>query len=269
MAPRQPLKCYYCLEEGHYAIRCNHLTEDLEKIIVLKRGGTYLFPNFQRVPTEGPKYAEELVRHFAKEQEDFTKKMKEQSNSPPKKQEITVIEESKGENAPTIAQIEEWGDCKPPQISPANENLQINVGLRHTRQRASRQESQSQTQQGDKNETHKPFKKKIPGAYHEEDEAEEEIRFLIPTKYKKTQEGKEVDSDDIEIISKYKNKDGLRQESQKMELKDKVKYKANTPKLIIEHVMKKILEQNISLTLEEIFSISPTFIDKLLNLTTQ
>ncbi|MBW0559232.1 hypothetical protein O181_098947, partial [Austropuccinia psidii MF-1] len=88
-----------------------------------------------------------------------------------------------------------------------------------TRQRASRQESKSQTQQEDINETHKPFKKKIPGAYHKEDEAEEEIRVLITTEDKKTQEEKEVDNDDIEIISKNKNKEGLRQESQKMELK--------------------------------------------------
>ncbi|MBW0483878.1 hypothetical protein O181_023593 [Austropuccinia psidii MF-1] len=113
------------------------------------------------------------------------------------------------------------------------------------------------------------LKKKIPGAYHEEDEAEEEIRVLIPTKYKKKQEGKEVDNDDIEIISKDNNKEGLRQESQKMELKDKVKSTANNPKLIIEHVMKKILEQKINLTLGEILSMSPTFIDKLQNLTTQ
>ncbi|MBW0502752.1 hypothetical protein O181_042467, partial [Austropuccinia psidii MF-1] len=227
MAPRQLLKCYYCLEEGHSAIRCNHLTEDLERRIVLKRGGTYLFPNFQRLSTEGPKSAKELVRHFSKEQEVFTKKMMEQSNPPPNKQEKTVIEESKGEKATAIAQIEEWGNWKPPQISPANENLQINVGLRETRQRAARQEIQSQIQQEGENETHKPFKKKIPGASHEEDEAEEEIRVLIPTKYKKTQEGKEVDNDDIEIISRNKNKEGLRQESQKMELKDKVKSTAN------------------------------------------
>ncbi|MBW0591610.1 hypothetical protein O181_131325 [Austropuccinia psidii MF-1] len=106
MAPRQPLKCYYCLE-GHSAIRFNNLTEDLEKRIVLKRGGTYVFPNFRRVPTEGPKCAKELVRHFAKEQEDFTMKMMEQSNLPPKKQEITLIEESKGEKATTLAQKEE------------------------------------------------------------------------------------------------------------------------------------------------------------------
>ncbi|MBW0526183.1 hypothetical protein O181_065898 [Austropuccinia psidii MF-1] len=75
MAARQPLRCYYCLEEGHSTIRCDHLTEDLEKRIVLKSGGTYLFPNFQRVPTEGPASAKDLVKQFAKEKEDFTKKI--------------------------------------------------------------------------------------------------------------------------------------------------------------------------------------------------
>ncbi|MBW0545162.1 hypothetical protein O181_084877 [Austropuccinia psidii MF-1] len=54
-----------------------------------------------------------------------------------------------------------------------------------------------------------------------------------------------------------------------MELKNKVKSTANTPMLIIEHVMKKILEQKINITLEEIFSMSPTLIDKLQNTTTQ
>ncbi|MBW0471441.1 hypothetical protein O181_011156 [Austropuccinia psidii MF-1] len=39
--------------------------------------------------------------------------MMEQPNLPPKKQEITVIEESKGEKATAIAQIEEWGNWKP------------------------------------------------------------------------------------------------------------------------------------------------------------
>ncbi|MBW0584423.1 hypothetical protein O181_124138 [Austropuccinia psidii MF-1] len=161
--------------------------------------------------------------------------MMEQSNPSPKKQETTVTEESKGEKATAIAQIEEWGNWKPPQISPANENLQINVGLRQTRQRAVRQESQSQTQQEDKNETQKPFKK----------------RYHLPT------------------MRKNKNKVGLRQELQKMKLKDKVKSTDNNPKPIIEHVMKKVLEQKIKLTLEEILSISPTFIDKLQNSTTQ
>ncbi|MBW0528445.1 hypothetical protein O181_068160 [Austropuccinia psidii MF-1] len=159
IAPRQLLKCYYFLEEGHSTRRCNNLTEDLEKRTVLKCGGTYLFPNFQRVPTEGPTSEKELVKQFAKEQEELKKRMVEKSNSPPNKQEKTVIEESKGGKAAAISQIEEQGNWKPPQISPTNENIQINVGLRQTRQRASRQESQSQTQKEDKNETHKPFKK--------------------------------------------------------------------------------------------------------------
>ncbi|MBW0530049.1 hypothetical protein O181_069764 [Austropuccinia psidii MF-1] len=104
MASRQLLKCYYCSEEEHSAIRCNHLTEDLEKRIVLKRGGTYFFTNLQRVPTEGPTSAKELVKQLAKEQEEFTKNMMEKSNSPPKKQETTVIEERKREKETAIAQ---------------------------------------------------------------------------------------------------------------------------------------------------------------------
>ncbi|MBW0483630.1 hypothetical protein O181_023345 [Austropuccinia psidii MF-1] len=99
------------------------------------------FPNFQRVLTEGPTSAKKLVKQFAKEQEEFTKKMMEKSNSPPNMQETTVIEERKGEETAVIAQIEERGNWKPPQISPENENIKINVGLRQTRKRAARQES--------------------------------------------------------------------------------------------------------------------------------
>ncbi|MBW0551072.1 hypothetical protein O181_090787 [Austropuccinia psidii MF-1] len=146
MAPRKPLNCHYCLEEGNSTIRCNNLPEDLEKIIVSKFGGTYLFPNFERVPTEGPISAKELVKQFAKEQEELTKNMIEKSNQLPKQQKPIVIENPKDEKAATIAQIEEWGNWKPPQISPSNENLQINVRLRKRRQRAARQENPIQTQ---------------------------------------------------------------------------------------------------------------------------
>ncbi|MBW0474219.1 hypothetical protein O181_013934 [Austropuccinia psidii MF-1] len=76
--------------------------------------------------------------------------------------------------------MKEWGNWKPPQISPENENLQTNVVLRQTRNRAARQEIQSQTQQYHKNETQKSLKKKTPGAYHEEYEAEEEMRVFLP-----------------------------------------------------------------------------------------
>ncbi|MBW0461731.1 hypothetical protein O181_001446 [Austropuccinia psidii MF-1] len=89
------IKVFYSLEEGYSTIIFNHLTEDLEERIVLKHSGAYLFPSFQGVPTEGPTYSKELVGTFAKEQEEFTKKIMEESNSPPNKKEEIVIEESK------------------------------------------------------------------------------------------------------------------------------------------------------------------------------
>ncbi|MBW0591613.1 hypothetical protein O181_131328 [Austropuccinia psidii MF-1] len=84
MTPRQPLRYYYFLEEKHSTLRSNDLTEDSEKIIVLRHGGIYLCPNSQIVPTQGPKSSKELVRPFSKEQENFKNKMMEQSNPPPK-----------------------------------------------------------------------------------------------------------------------------------------------------------------------------------------
>ncbi|MBW0489395.1 hypothetical protein O181_029110 [Austropuccinia psidii MF-1] len=53
MAPRPPLKCSYCKEEGHSATRCTHFAEDLNSRIVRTQGASYLFPNYQRVPMEG------------------------------------------------------------------------------------------------------------------------------------------------------------------------------------------------------------------------
>ncbi|MBW0466546.1 hypothetical protein O181_006261 [Austropuccinia psidii MF-1] len=106
-------------------MRFNDLTEDLEKGIVLKHAATYLFPNFQRVPTEDPISEKEFAKQFAKDQEEFTKKMIEKSNPPPKQKGPIVIEDQKYEKAAAIAQIEEWGNWIPPQISLSNENLKI------------------------------------------------------------------------------------------------------------------------------------------------
>ncbi|MBW0533527.1 hypothetical protein O181_073242 [Austropuccinia psidii MF-1] len=116
MAPRQPLKFYHFLEERNSTIRCNNLTEYLEKRIVPKHGGTYLFPNFQRVPTEGPMSAKELVRKLSKQQEKFIKKMIEKLNPPQKQQKTTVIEDHQDGKEAAIAHIEEWRNWKPFQI---------------------------------------------------------------------------------------------------------------------------------------------------------
>ncbi|MBW0482700.1 hypothetical protein O181_022415 [Austropuccinia psidii MF-1] len=130
-----------------------------------------------------------------------------------------------------------------------NENIKINIGLRKTRK-----ETQSQAPKDHKIETQKYLQKKITGAYHEEYEAEDEIRVLIPTKYKKTQQGKERDNENIGIISNKRNEEITKQDPQNMELKNKVKSKVNSPKPITEHVMKKVLEQKMNLNLEEILS---------------
>ncbi|MBW0538103.1 hypothetical protein O181_077818 [Austropuccinia psidii MF-1] len=108
--------------------------EDLAKRIVLKRGRTYLFPNFQRVPTEVPMSEKKLIRKFSKEEEEFAKKMIAKFKPLPKQQDTTVIDYHEDEKAETVDQIEEWGNWKPPQVSPENKNIQINVGLRQTRQ---------------------------------------------------------------------------------------------------------------------------------------
>ncbi|MBW0483182.1 hypothetical protein O181_022897 [Austropuccinia psidii MF-1] len=68
----------------------------------------------------------EFVRQFSKEKEEFTERMKEKSNIRPKQQEPTVVVDHEDWNAAAIAQIEKWGNRKPPQISPANENIEIN-----------------------------------------------------------------------------------------------------------------------------------------------
>ncbi|MBW0521005.1 hypothetical protein O181_060720 [Austropuccinia psidii MF-1] len=52
MAPRPPLKCAYCKQEGHSATRCTHLAEDLDKRLIRTQRASYLCPNYQRVPME-------------------------------------------------------------------------------------------------------------------------------------------------------------------------------------------------------------------------
>ncbi|MBW0570838.1 hypothetical protein O181_110553 [Austropuccinia psidii MF-1] len=77
MAPRPPLECAYCKEEGHSATKCTHLAEDLDKRIFRTQGASYLFPNYQRVPMEGNESAINIVRDFEKEQAELTKKFME------------------------------------------------------------------------------------------------------------------------------------------------------------------------------------------------
>ncbi|MBW0551091.1 hypothetical protein O181_090806 [Austropuccinia psidii MF-1] len=60
-APKPYLKCYYCLEEGHSLNRCNYLIEDQNKKLFSRQGGGFLFPNWQRAPTDGKIAPKKLV----------------------------------------------------------------------------------------------------------------------------------------------------------------------------------------------------------------
>ncbi|MBW0501776.1 hypothetical protein O181_041491 [Austropuccinia psidii MF-1] len=86
--------------------------------------------------------------------------MIENSKKPPQQKEKTVIEDHKDGREAAIAQIEEWENWEPPQISTENKNFQIKFGLTQTRQRSARQETQSQTQKEHRNETKKPLKRR-------------------------------------------------------------------------------------------------------------
>ncbi|MBW0546270.1 hypothetical protein O181_085985 [Austropuccinia psidii MF-1] len=139
--------------------------------------------------------------------------------------------------------------------------LETRANLRHNKQRFFKQETQ--------NKEDSPSKKPIlPGTYHE-DEAEEEMKIIVSTKYKdknttrkETFEGTESkETENFEQQSETLIRKMFHHKAEKKEIiKDNKKSK---PKLAIENVMQKILERKINLTREEILSVSPSFIHRL------
>ncbi|MBW0518862.1 hypothetical protein O181_058577 [Austropuccinia psidii MF-1] len=77
--PKPYVKFYYCLEEGHSVSRCNHLFEYQNKKWVRIQGNEFLFPNWKRVIKDGKTSPKRLVEEFAKEQEEPTKKRKDEA----------------------------------------------------------------------------------------------------------------------------------------------------------------------------------------------
>ncbi|MBW0544317.1 hypothetical protein O181_084032 [Austropuccinia psidii MF-1] len=194
--PKPCVKCYYCLEEGHSVNRCNYLFEDQNKKWVSRQGGGFLFPNWQRVPTDGKITPKKLVEDFSKEQEELTKIIKEndtkESTLQPK--EVNIIQAKKNDIATAIAKIEDWGSWQPPTISSANDPFLNNYGLRNTKQRSSRNEHPSQEPTKSLPKTMEtPLKKKphIPGAYIEDEHGIVEKKlFPINLRNLKSSKGK-------------------------------------------------------------------------------
>ncbi|MBW0582758.1 hypothetical protein O181_122473 [Austropuccinia psidii MF-1] len=139
--------------------------------------------------------------------------------------------------------------------------LETHATLRQTKQRLAKKERQNK----EDSQSKKPV---LPGTYHV-NEAEEEMKMIIPTKYKDKNtkrderfEGTESkEKENFEEESDKLNKRMVHHKTEKKELiKDKKELK---PKLAIENMIKKVLEQKINLTLVEILAVSPTFIHRL------
>ncbi|MBW0575006.1 hypothetical protein O181_114721 [Austropuccinia psidii MF-1] len=139
--------------------------------------------------------------------------------------------------------------------------LETHATLRQTKQRLAKQESQNK----EDSQRKKPI---LPGTYHE-DEAEEEMKIIVTTKYKdkhttrnETFEGTEIkEKENFEEEGERLNNKMIHHKIENKEfIKDKKQLK---PKLAVGNVIKNILQQKINLTLEEILSISPTFIHRL------
>ncbi|MBW0569640.1 hypothetical protein O181_109355 [Austropuccinia psidii MF-1] len=226
----------------------------MEKRIVSRQGENFLYPNFQSVPSEGTKSPKDLVREFDKEQKEISKKIIEREKHLSRPEDQKIAELKKEEKEFSIAQVEDWGNWEPPIVSSPTEMLETDATLRQTKHRLDKQESQ--------NKEDSPSKKPIlPGTYHE-DEAEEEMKMIVTTKYKEkltkrdeTFEGTEIkEKENVEEEGDRLNKRIFHHKTEKKELK---------PKLAMENVIKKVLQQKINLTLEEILSVSPTFIHRL------
>ncbi|MBW0549037.1 hypothetical protein O181_088752 [Austropuccinia psidii MF-1] len=114
-----------------------------------------------------------------------------------------------------------------------------------------------------------PLKKKpnIPGAYIEDEQGTVE-KTIIPTKFKKLQEFKEEEGVIPEV--KEKQDSGKKQEWTQNTIKNKdIKQEHTEFQEVMSQIIKKVLDQKINLTLEEVLIMSPKAINQLKNLTTE
>ncbi|MBW0530369.1 hypothetical protein O181_070084 [Austropuccinia psidii MF-1] len=127
-----------------------------------------------------------------------------------------------------------------------------NVKQKPEEQRKQRLERQSQNQEP-KN------KAKIPGTYIEEEKEEE--RVIIPTKFQNSNIPKpDQPEEEIENIANKNEDEEIPKEEKKFRKPQK---KQVETKLEINKIIKKIMQQKINLTIEEILRMSPNFVHQL------
>ncbi|MBW0532660.1 hypothetical protein O181_072375 [Austropuccinia psidii MF-1] len=116
----------------------------------------------------------ELVEEFAKEQEERTKKLKEDEAKEelPKANQMNIIQPKKDDSATAIAKVENWWIWQPPAISSANQPLLNNYGLRNTKEKNSRAENTNKDVLRSHPKVKTPLNKRqnIPGAYIDDEQ---------------------------------------------------------------------------------------------------
>ncbi|MBW0552711.1 hypothetical protein O181_092426 [Austropuccinia psidii MF-1] len=171
--------------------------------------------------------------------------------------------------------MDNWEDWKPPSISTGREPLGYSYGLRNTKQRMENEDqAKDKSQPLPEKEVNKPqekLKKKtsIPGGFIDDEDHEEE-KVIIPTRYKSPRP-LEVNKESEVAIPKSKTPQKQPMDEIKTIIKApkedraviKPKKEDKEAVSIVEKVINKVLDQNINLTLEEIFTISPRFMNEL------
>ncbi|MBW0513715.1 hypothetical protein O181_053430 [Austropuccinia psidii MF-1] len=133
--------------------------EDMEKRIVSRRVINFLYPNFQRVHSEGTKSPKDLVREFDKEKMEISQKIIENPVSRP--EDTKIVEPKKEEKEFSIASVEDWCNWEAPTVSLPTEMLETHVTLNQKTQRLAKQEIQ--------NKDSRSKYSILPRSYHEDE----------------------------------------------------------------------------------------------------
>ncbi|MBW0533310.1 hypothetical protein O181_073025 [Austropuccinia psidii MF-1] len=172
-----------------------------------------------------------------------------------------IVELKKEEKEVSISQVKYWVNLESTTVSTPTEVLETHETLRQTKQILVKKESQNE----EDSQSEKPI---VLGTYHE-DEDEEEMKIIVPTKCKdintstneKFEGSESKEKENFEQERSKLNKKMVHHKTEKNEIINEKK--ELQPKLAIENMIKKILEQKINSNLKEILSVSPTFIQKL------
>ncbi|MBW0522795.1 hypothetical protein O181_062510 [Austropuccinia psidii MF-1] len=164
-------------------------------------------------------------------------------------EEVKLTEKKSEDKSTSIVHVEDWSNWKPPTISPANDPFESHIEFRQTKQRL---EIQAQNQEPKK-------KAAIPGTYIEEEKGEE--RVIIPTKFQNSNLPKpDQPEEEIENIANKNEEQKISKKEKKFRKPQKKQVKT---KLEIDKIIKKVMQQKINLTIEEILRMSPNSVHKL------